>query len=189
MLLWAVCRLKKSSKLDRTSERHQSSHTYWAVIEPWPNRYVALFCPTVTVLSLSLYFFLLFLITHTEKKRRNLLRCLLLFPLPFGVWNFALSLNYLLFFHQPHFSCLNSLSLQNFLFSLSLAPAAWRLSLSFTPSQYCPTNSVIYEPQEAFVPLKAVMSCFSIQRWKKYPDVLLKIVKVLKLKYFFLVWS
>lgn len=90
------------------------------------------------------------------------------------------------FFHQPHFSCLNSPSLQNFLFFLSLAPAARRLSLSFTPSQYCPTSSVIYEPQEAFVPLKAVMSCFSIQRWKKYPDVLFKIVKVLKLKYILL---
>ena len=78
--------------------RHQSSHTYWVLIEPWPNRYVALFCPTVTVLSLSPHFFFIFLTTHTERKEsRNLLRCLL-FPLPFAVWNFALSLKYLLFF-------------------------------------------------------------------------------------------
>lgn len=124
---------KKSSQLDRQSERHQSSHTYWAVIEPWPNRYVALFCPTVTVLSLSLHFFFIFFTTHTEKKKsRNLLRCLLLFPLPFAVWNFALSLKYLLFFTNLIFLVLTLHRSRTFSFSF-LSPLLLDVCLCRSP--------------------------------------------------------
>lgn len=92
-------------------ERHRSPHTYWVLIEPWPNRYVAFFvqrsqsCHTHSISPSYL------LLSNQRKKQKSHCAALLLL---FGILHFPSNIIHQIFF-SPTFFVL--LFISNFLFS------------------------------------------------------------------------
>lgn len=92
-------------------ERHRSPHTYWVLIEPWPNRYVAFFvqrsqsCHTHSISPSYL------LLSNQRKKQKSHCAALLLL---FGILHFPSNIIHQIFF-SPTFFVL--LFISHFLFS------------------------------------------------------------------------